>query len=56
MLDRAGDLGPATLPSLDAIHLVAALAISPDLGVLLTYDESLSSAALAQGLQVESPA
>ncbi|MHB1738408.1 MAG: type II toxin-antitoxin system VapC family toxin [Actinomycetes bacterium] len=55
MLDRAGDLEPATLRSLDAIHLAAALSVGPDLGVLLTYDARLREAALAQGLDVESP-
>lgn len=55
LLDRAGDLGPAPLRSLDAVHLAAALSIGPDLGVLFTYDERLRGAALAQGLDVESP-
>ena len=55
LLDRAGDLEPATLRSLDAVHLAAALAVGPDLGVLLTYDIGLKEAALAQGLVVESP-
>ena len=55
LLDRAGDLGPAGLRSLDAIHLAAALAMGPDLGVLITYDARLREAALAQGLNVESP-
>ncbi len=55
LLDRAGDLGPAGLPSLDAIHLAAALAIGSDLGALFTYDERLREAAVAQGINVESP-
>lgn len=55
LLDRAGDLGPAELRSLDAVHLAAALSIGPDLGVLLTYDIRLRDAAAAQGLDVESP-
>lgn len=55
LLDRAGDLGPAPLRSLDAVHLAAALAIGPDLGALFTYDARLMEAALAQGLDVESP-
>lgn len=56
LLDRAGDLPPLGLRSLDAIHLAAALSIGPDLGVLLTYDERLAEAARAQGLRVEAPA
>lgn len=55
LLDRAGDLGPAELRSLAAVHLAAALSIGPELGVLLTYDVRLREAALAQGLAVESP-
>lgn len=55
LLDRAGDLGPAVLRSLDAIHLAAAVSIGPDLGVLLTYDAQLREAAGSQGLHVESP-
>jgi predicted nucleic acid-binding protein len=55
LLDRAGDLGPVRLRSLDAIHLAAALSVAPDLGVLFTYDGRLRSAALAEGLDVESP-
>jgi predicted nucleic acid-binding protein len=55
LLDRAGDLGPAELRSLDAVHLAAALSIGPDLGVLLTYDIRLRDAAAAQGVDVESP-
>jgi predicted nucleic acid-binding protein len=55
LLDRAGDLGPPELRSLDAVHLAAALSIGPDLGVLFTYDDRLRKAALGQGLDVESP-
>ncbi len=55
LLDRAGELEPRGLRSLDAVHLAAALSIGPDLGVLLTYDERLRRAALLQGLDVESP-
>lgn len=55
LLDRAGDLGPGDLRSLDAIHLAAALSIGPDFGVVLTYDPRLRDAAIAQGCPVESP-
>jgi predicted nucleic acid-binding protein len=55
LLDRAGDLDPCDLRSLDAIHLATALAIGPDLGVLLTYDERLGDAARRQGIVVQSP-
>ena len=55
LLDRAGELGPRELRSLDAVHLAAALSIGPDLRVLLTYDDRLRRAALSQGMDVESP-
>lgn len=55
LLDRAGDLRPAELRSLDSIHLAAALSIGPDLGVLFTYDARLGEAAWSQGLEVEAP-
>jgi len=55
LLDRAGELGPLELRSLDSIHLAAALSVGPDLGVVISYDGRLCNAALAQGLEVESP-
>jgi len=55
LLDRAGDLTPPGLRSLDEVHLAAALAIGPDLAVFLTYDERLGQAARAAGLVVDSP-
>ena len=55
LLDRAGDLDPLELRSLDSIHLAAALAVGPDLGVFLTYDRRLAEAAQAVGLAVEAP-
>ena len=56
LLDRAGDLEPPDLRSLDAIHLAAALLISADLGVVFCYDPRLRQAAEAYGLDVDSPA
>lgn len=55
LLDRAGDLGPPELRSLDAIHLAAALSVGPELAVVLTYDRRLRAAAIEQGLDAESP-
>ncbi len=55
LLDRAGELGPIELRSLDAIHLAAALSLGSDLGTLFTYDTRLRDAAVAYGLSVESP-
>ncbi|HYZ02377.1 MAG TPA: VapC toxin family PIN domain ribonuclease, partial [Candidatus Binatia bacterium] len=55
LLDRAAELDPRGLRPLDAIHLAAALAIGPDLGAFLTYDERLADAARRQGLTVHAP-
>lgn len=56
LLDRAGDINPPDLRSLDAIHLAAALQLSTDVGVLFVYDARLKQAAEACGIDVESPA
>jgi predicted nucleic acid-binding protein len=55
LLDRAGELEPRTLRSLDALHLAAAPAIGPELGAFLTYDERLAEAARGVGLTVHAP-
>ncbi|MGH3002965.1 MAG: PIN domain-containing protein [Gaiellaceae bacterium] len=55
LLDRAGELEPRDLRSLDAVHLAAALALGPDLGVMIVYDLRLGQAASAVGLEVASP-
>jgi len=55
LLERAGELRPWTLRSLDAVHLAAALSVGSDLGVFVTYDDRLAEAARAQGLEVSSP-
>jgi predicted nucleic acid-binding protein len=56
LLDRAGELRPWTVRSLDAVHLAAALSLGSDLGVVVTYDERLAEAARIQGLDVAAPA
>jgi predicted nucleic acid-binding protein len=55
LLRQAGLLGPATMRSLDAIHIAAALSLGPELGVLVTYDERMGVTAGLFGLQVASP-
>lgn len=55
LLDRAGDLDPPDLRTLDAIHLAAALRLSTDVGIMFVYDSSLRQAAEAYGIDVESP-
>ena len=52
----AGRIGPATLRSLDAIHLASAMALGDELDVFVTYDGRLADAARGAGLRVVSPA
>jgi len=54
--DRAGLLDPPTLRTLDAIHLAAALDLGDDLEAMVTYDERLAEAAIANGVRVLAPA
>lgn len=46
---------PATVRSLDAIHLATALRIGARLTSFITYDKRLADAAMAAGLAVEMP-
>jgi uncharacterized protein len=55
ILDRAADLGPGTLRSLDAVHLASALSLESVLGPVVTYDLRLAEAASAAGLTVVAP-
>lgn len=55
IFDRAGDIGPTGLRSLDAIHLAAALALDADLAGVVTYDDRLAAAAAAHRLIVVNP-
>lgn len=55
VLRAAAALEPATLRTLDAIHLATALSLGADLGVLVAYDRRLLDAAGAQGLATVSP-
>jgi predicted nucleic acid-binding protein len=55
ILDRAAELDPLRLRSLDAIHLATALSLD-GLDMFISYDERLNEAAAATGLNVESPA
>jgi predicted nucleic acid-binding protein len=56
LLDQAGVLPPPETRSLDALHLATAMALGPDLGVVVTYDQRMADAAVAQGLDVAAPA
>jgi predicted nucleic acid-binding protein len=55
LLERAGELQPTALRTLDAVHVATALALGADLGVFVTYDDRLAEAARAQGLVVTCP-
>ncbi len=52
---RAGEIGPSSLRTLDAIHLATALSI-PGLGSFVTYDDRIAEAARNLGLPVVRPA
>jgi predicted nucleic acid-binding protein len=52
---RAGELEPATLRSLDAIHIATALDLGERLVCMYAYDTRMASAASEAGLQVCAP-
>jgi uncharacterized protein len=54
-LQQAGLLQPAALRSLDAVHLVTALALGSGVSDFLTYDLRMSRAAAWYGLPVVAP-
>jgi predicted nucleic acid-binding protein len=56
VLDDAGALEPAELPSLDAIHLASARLLGPSVKHIVTYDKRLAAAAESIGWSVASPA
>jgi predicted nucleic acid-binding protein len=53
--ERAGSILPATLRTLDAIHLATALTAEPGIDAFVTYDDRLAAAARDLGLPVVSP-
>ncbi|WP_255724032.1 MULTISPECIES: type II toxin-antitoxin system VapC family toxin [unclassified Frankia] len=55
LLDRAGLQPPTRLRSLDAIHLVTAAALGPDLHTMVAYDHRLLDAARDIGIAVAAP-
>ena len=55
ILDAAGLLEPATLRTLDALHLATALGLSRQLASFVTYDDRMSVAGAALGLPVGAP-
>jgi uncharacterized protein len=55
VLTTAGTLQPATVRSLDAIHLATATLLGDELGRVVTYDTRLAAAARHAGLRVVAP-
>lgn len=55
VFDRAGQLGPPGLRSLEALHLAAALTLGADLAGIVAYDDRLAAAALTTRIPVASP-
>lgn len=56
ILEEAGSLLPAEVPSVDAIHLATIQQMGVDLARVVTYDARMSDAAAAAGLSVVAPA
>ena len=56
VIARASALDPATLRSLDAIHLATALSLGDAVDAFVAYDARLAEAARVNGLAVVSPA
>ena len=55
VFEDAGRLDTSTSWSLDSIHLAAALHLSDDPEGLVTYDDRLAEAAIANGVAVVTP-
>ncbi len=55
LLDRAADLEPTELRSLDSIHLAAAASLGDDLAAVVSYDDRLLAAAKSLGLPTATP-
>ncbi|MBA2717717.1 MAG: type II toxin-antitoxin system VapC family toxin [Chloroflexi bacterium] len=53
--ERAAEISPSSVRTLDAIHLATALGIGASLTSFVTYDDRLADVARALGLPVVSP-
>jgi predicted nucleic acid-binding protein len=53
--ERAAELEPELLRSLDALHLAAALELGDDLEGIITYDGRLAEASARYGIRVIAP-
>ena len=55
ILEEAAALEPASLRSLDAIHLASALALGNELSAVVTYDRHMAEGAILCGLETAAP-
>jgi predicted nucleic acid-binding protein len=55
VLDRAAELEPGQLRTLDAIHLATALSLGAELDAVVTYDRRMADAAALLGLAIAAP-
>jgi predicted nucleic acid-binding protein len=55
LLERAANLDPTELRSLDSIHLAAAASLGDDLAAVVSYDDRLLAAATSLGLPTATP-
>lgn len=55
VFERAADLDPAGMRSLDALHVSAAMSAADQLEAVATYDERLAEAAMPIGIEVVAP-
>ena len=55
LIDRAAELDPTELRSLDSIHLAAAASLGDDLAAVVSYDDRLLAAASSLGLPTATP-
>ena len=55
VFERAGELEPELLRSLDALHLASALELGDELDGVVTYDERFAAAASGLGIPVIAP-
>lgn len=53
--ERAAELDPSILRSLDALHLASALMLGDELEGVVTYDERLADACAVHGIAVLAP-
>jgi len=55
ILRAAAAIAPASLRSLDAIHLATAMSLGQDLAGIVTYDQRLAEAAISTDVEVWAP-